>query len=203
VSDAVDWDERYRSGDTPWEKGRAHPALPDWLRSHAMEGRVLVPGCGSGHDVRAIAATGAESVGFDIAESAVRAAESVPRVGNEVYVCGDLFDPPEAWTGAFDWVFEHTCFCAIPPEMRGSYVDSVARLLKPGGRLLAIFFINPDHDEAGPPFGCPVEELEQLFSPFFFLEEERENLRTFEGREGRERLRVLRKRQGVVFKDQV
>lgn len=195
VNEAAAWDSRYRSGDIPWEKGRAHPALPEWLKDHPITGRVLVPGCGSGHDVRVIAEGGAEVTGLDIAPGAVRLAEGHPRAGNEGYVCGDLFQPPEEWRGMFDWVFEHTCFCAIAPEMREGYVTSVAGLLKPGGRLLAIFFINPDHDEGGPPFGCTDDSLEELFSPYFLFEEERRDLRTYEGREGREVLWVLRLRQ--------
>ena len=31
---------------------------------------------------------------------------------------------------------EHTCFCAIEPGQRGAYRAAVARLLKPGGRLV-------------------------------------------------------------------
>lgn len=192
VNAEVDWEDRYRAGDTPWEKGRGHPALADWLTKNGIAGRVLVPGCGSGHDVRLIAARGAEVVGFDIAPSAMPAAGSFSKVGNERYVRGDLFDPPAEWTGTFDWVFEHTCFCAISPTMRENYARSVAKLLKPGGRLLAIFYLDPDH-EGGPPYGCTVEELDRLFSAFF-LEEERDHLPTYEGREGRERLRVLRLR---------
>lgn len=193
ASDAVDWDERYRLGDTPWEKGRAHPALADWLKSHELTGRVLVPGCGTGHDVRAIALTGAEVVGLDVAPSAIKAAREYARTGEETYVCGDLFAPPSAWSGTFDWIVEHTCFCAILSGDRQNYADNVARLLKPDGYLLAVFFLNPDH-EGGPPYGCTTTELDRLFGPFFQLEDERRNLATYEGREGRELLRLLRRR---------
>ena len=53
----MDWEERYESGDTPWEKGAPAPPLLEWLDSRgSIRGDVLVPGCGSGYDVRAIAA---------------------------------------------------------------------------------------------------------------------------------------------------
>ena len=54
----TDWEERYRQADTPWDKGVAHPAVVRWLAEHPgrMTGAVLVPGCGLGHDARAIAA---------------------------------------------------------------------------------------------------------------------------------------------------
>src|SRR6185436_510590 len=84
----TDWESRYRSGDMPWEKGAAHPALIAFLKSNPVHGRVLVPGCGLGHDVRALAATADEVVGLDLAPSAVRVAKAHPAVGGERYVRG-------------------------------------------------------------------------------------------------------------------
>ena len=67
----------------------------------------------------------------------------------------------------FDWLFEHTLFCAIQPEERDDYERAVLRWLKPGGRYLAVNYIIPDTD--GPPFGTTRDELWQRFSPFFNL----------------------------------
>lgn len=186
----INWEEQYRIGDTPWEKGSAHPALVEWLATNAIAGRAIVPGCGLGHDVRALARSGAEVVGLDVAPLAITAAEAFPRVGKETYILGDLFDPG-VLQGEFDWVFEHTCFCAIRPDRREDYARRVTALLKPGGHLLAIFFLNPDNDEEGPPYGCSLEELDTLFSTRFQLVNERGDLPTYPGREGRELLRLL------------
>jgi SAM-dependent methyltransferase len=191
----VDWEERYRSGDTPWEKGAAHPALVRWLKTNPVSGRVIVPGCGLGYDARVLARTGAEVVGVDVAPSAIAAAEAFPRHGKESYILGDFFDPGVV-QGEFDWVFEHTCFCAIRPDRREDYARRVIELLKPGGRLLAIFFLDPEPDESdegGPPFGCSLEELDTLFSPHFQLIDQIDDLPTYPGREGREILRLLRR----------
>ena len=189
----VDWDQFYRQGETPWEKGAPHPALIEWVNENPLGGRVLVPGCGFGHDVRALAAAGAEVLGLDIAPLAIAAARAFPRCGHESYILADLFDPG-AVRGKFDWVFEHTCFCAIPPDRRGEYAARVAALLEPGGRFLAIFFLNPDHNENGPPYGCQVNELDALFLPTFELVSQRHAFPTYPGREGRELLRLLVRR---------
>ena len=64
----TDWESKYQAGDMPWEKGEASPGLVDFLAAHPElpRGTVCVPGCGTGHDVRAWAQAGfaaSESVG--------------------------------------------------------------------------------------------------------------------------------------------
>jgi len=192
----TDWENHYRRGETPWEKGAASPGLEDFLANEPVRGRVLVPGCGFGHDVRALAATAEEVVGIDIAPSAITAARAFPSVGGEQYVIADLFNLPRDWRGAFDWLWEHTCFCAIDPAQRPAYVDAVAVALKPGGQLLAIFYLDPgnDHPDEGPPFEVSITELDRLFLPRFTLLREWLPARAYSGREGRQWMRLLVRR---------
>jgi SAM-dependent methyltransferase len=147
----TDWEARYQRGETPWEKGRPHPALIDFLAVDGLlAGEVFVPGCGSGFDARALSTPSNRVIGIDLAPYAIAKANSFPKAGQEEYLLADLFALPPEFNGRFDLVFEHTCFCAIEPMRRAQYVEAIVRLLKPGGKLIAIFFINPDHDEEGP-----------------------------------------------------
>ncbi len=188
----TDWDAAYAEGETPWEKGGAHPALVDFLAEHGpLAGEIFVPGCGSGHDVRALSNAANHVVGLDFSTQAITRATAQPRSGREEYVQADLFALPAELDSAFDWVFEHTCFCAIDPAQRADYVRTITRVLRPGGKLLAIFFLNPDHDEDGPPFPVSRDELEQFFGEKFALEREWIPMRTHPGREGRELMRLL------------
>ena len=59
--------------------------------------------------------------------------------------------------------------------------------------MIAIFFLNPDHDEGGPPYGIFRAELDALFGAQFFLEKEWIPRRTYESREERELMRILRR----------
>jgi len=69
----MDREQRYRTGDTPWEKGAPAPPLLDWIRERgALNGSIQVLGCGSGYDVRALAAAAPAA---EVEESSV----SVPR----------------------------------------------------------------------------------------------------------------------------
>jgi methyl halide transferase len=189
----TDWEAAYQRRETPWEKGHPHPALVDFLAENGtLGGKIFVPGCGSGHDVRALSTADNHVVGVDLAPFAIAKAKERPRIGREEYLRADLFDLAPKFDGQFDWVFEHTCFCAIDPARREEYVRSIVRLRQPQGRLLAIFFINPDHAEEGPPYRVSTEELEGLFGNRFSLEREWVPQRTHPGREGRELMRVLK-----------
>ena len=198
----MDWDRRYQKGDIPWEKGAPAPPLLEWLQARGpLHGKVLVPGCGYGHDVRAIAAAApdAKVVGIDISPLAVDRARQFPVAGQEVYQLGDLFNLGPEYSGEFQGAFEHTCFCAIDPERRFDYVHAIADALQMGGFLLAIFYLNPWDDgeepaEGGPAFGVLITELDQLFDPVFDRVDEMYPRCSFPGREGREIIRLLRKK---------
>ena len=192
----IDWDARYVAGDTPWDKGGAHPALVARLQEIPLTGRVLVPGCGAGHDVRAIAAQGAESVlGLDVSPTALSRARSFPKAGNECYQEGDFLTGNAVPTGSFDVLFEHTCLCAIPPERRADYVRAAATALRDGGLLLAVFFTNPENPEPhSPPFRCDLAEMALLFNKDFEMLETSTAIPTYSEREGRETLCLLRKK---------
>lgn len=192
----TDWNEQYAIGETPWDKGEPSPPLLEALGRLEISGRILVPGCGTGHDVRALAGQGAHVVGLDIAALAIERARTIAPVAGEEYVCGDLFDLPASLRGTFDAVFEHTCFCAIDPAMRPAYVAAVHGALRPGGLLYAVFYLDPGNasPDEGPPFETSVAELDRLFLPTFDLVEEWLPTAAYPGREGREWFRVMRSR---------
>ena len=197
LPDPVDWEARYRAGDTPWDEGTAAPALVDFLSRHPIRGEVLVPGSGAGHDVRALAAQGADVLGLDLSPTAVGLARSFPPAGSERYEQGDLFHLPPSWHGRLDWVVEHTCFCAIPPARRADYARAISLALKPGGHYLGIFYMNPSAPQ-GPPHGTTREEISSLFDPGFTLLEEWTPRENFEGREGRELCQLRRKAEQAI-----
>ncbi|PAW64193.1 MAG: hypothetical protein B9S36_02990 [Verrucomicrobiia bacterium Tous-C2TDCM] len=197
------WDNLYREKTTPWDKGAPAPPLLEWIGANPSQigGRVLVPGCGLGHDVRALAALAdvTSVVGLDLSPTAVALAAEFSKVGRESYLTGDLFALDDAHLGTYDWVWEHTCFCAIEPSMREEYVRAVHGSLKPGAGLLGVFYLDPYDDEhqpgGGPPHGCSIGELSERFerSDRFRIEESFVPTRSYPGREGLERLVRMRR----------
>ena len=167
----TNWEERYQTGDTPWEKGEPSPGLVDFLAGHPElpRGTVAVPGCGTGHDVRAWARAGFEASGFDLAPSAVRLS-GIRTVEAELkarFACCDFL--VEAPPQPFDWIFEHTLFCAIEPRRRDDYMAAVLRWLEPDGQFLGVHYMLREGD--GPPYGITQEELIERFSPHFELKQ--------------------------------
>lgn len=192
----TNWDQAYQENFTPWDKGQPSPPLADWFSRNKITGRVLVPGSGVGHDVAHLVSLGIDAIGLDIAPTAIeRAKARYPQMA-ERFVLGDLFE----LKGQFDAVVEHTCLCALPPEWRVSYRDAVASLLKPGGLLIGIWFVNPEMDpgETGPPFGISPDELSALFASRFDIVESHTPKTAYLGREGRELLRVMKLRTSAA-----
>src|SRR5438105_15490115 len=104
------WEERYQTHDMPWEKGEPSPGLVDFLAAHPelARGTVCVPGCGTGHDVRAWAGAGFQAFGYDLAPSAIKLGiERTEAAGRsaEFHLADFLHDQPPF---LFDWLFEHT-----------------------------------------------------------------------------------------------
>lgn len=191
----TNWDQAYQENFTPWDKGQPSPPLVEWFSRNKPKGRVLVPGCGVGHDVAHLVSLGIDAFGLDIAPTAIaRAKERYPQL-SERFMLGDLFE----LRGQFDAIAEHTCLCALPPEWRVRYRDAAVSLLKPGGLLIGIWFVNPQMDpgETGPPFGISPDELTALFEPRFEVIESVAPQTAYPGREGRELLRVMRLRDST------
>lgn len=190
-----DWNQLYETGETPWDKGLPTPVLAEVQQRHPglLKGEVMVPGCGTGSDARWLATQGCRATGVDIASLAVERARSLDAGQGVQYILASLFDLPEELRGKFDLVWEHTCLCALNPELRKAYIHGVHAALKAGGLVAGVFFIDPEMDpgETGPPFGISPEELTGLWEEAGFTVQDSWVPETgYPGRVGRERVLI-------------
>lgn len=153
------WDARYAETDIPWDMGNVSPPLVCFHTAGQLPAakRVLVPGCGSGYEVAYLLNAGYEAVGVDFSPRAIEAARRL--IGGKpgsAAVVADLLAPDVDALGVFDWAFDQTFFCAIAPHRRPEYARSMARLIAPGGQMLALSFRVAS--EGGPPFDSTPEE---------------------------------------------
>ena len=186
------WNELYKKGDTPWDKGTHAPLLDVlWKKQPQLfRGRVLVPGCGLGHDARWLAKHGCQVVAVDIAPLAIERAKQFNPDNCIDFRLANLFELPEDLPGTFDLVWEHTCFCALDPSLREEFIAAVRGALKPSGTVAGVFYMNPDLDpgETGPPFGIALDELIAFWEKGGFeIDEHWAPDVAYEGRAGRER----------------
>ena len=197
-SDRAFWEGLYQHGEDGWDLGAATPPLVRWTAAHPelVDGkRVLVIGCGRGHDARMLARAGAKVTAVDFAAEAVAGARALAAsegVTMEV-LQADLFELPSQpeHAGRYDLCVEHTCFCAIDPARRAEYVEAVRALVVDGGHLLALFYAHGR--PGGPPFTTDDAELERLFPPRFVVEHREIPPDSLERRRGAERLWLLRR----------
>jgi methyl halide transferase len=169
IADSSYWEQRYQNKDAKWDLGQAAPPFVNLLKGSdaPRSGYTAVLGCGSGNDALLFAESGFKVVGFDFAPSAIELANSRAASMNvdTEFVLANIFELPAKYLSSFDYVVEHTCFCAIPLEQRQDYIRVVRSLLKPTGELIALFWAHSRPD--GPPFGTNEGEIRTLFSPAF------------------------------------
>ena len=106
----------------PWDRGEASPQLGAWLAAGALKPcRILVPGCGSGYEVAALATAGFEVTALDYSSEAItRTRKQLEPAGLQARLveADALVWQPER---AFDAIYEQTCLCALYPDQRCSW----------------------------------------------------------------------------------
>jgi len=181
-SQADFWDTRFRGGVTPWDAAGVPLLLGKWLENR-KPCRVLIPGCGTGYEVRAFAARGHDVLAIDFSDAAIEAAQrELGKLADRVRKADFFnFDTPP-----FDLVYERAFMCALPRRMWAQWAERVADLLRPGAELAGFFYF--DDNEKGPPFGVAPHALQQLLQGQFILAEEKaipaaDSLPVFKGKE--------------------
>lgn len=159
----ADWEARYQAGSTRWDRGEPSPSLERWLETTELPpgARIVVPGCGFGHEVPALAARGYRVTGLDVAPTPVQhLRETLRAAGLQAEVVqADMLDwQPET---PVDGIYEQTSLCALPPEQWATYAEQLHRWLRPGGELFACFM--QTGREGGPPFHCDLPDMQALF----------------------------------------
>jgi SAM-dependent methyltransferase len=163
------WNERFRTHTTGWDRGAVHPQLLHWITEGTLKPcRILVPGCGAGHEVLHLAAAGFEVTALDYAEQAVAlVTERLQKQGLSATVLqADVrqWDAPQP----FDAIWEQTCLCALYPDDWMAYANRLHQWLTPQGRLFALFMqtAKPGAEEGwiqGPPYHCDILAMRAVF----------------------------------------
>ena len=180
------WSDIYAGGQPNWDLAAPSPVLVDMLpRLKLPKSRILVLGCGEGHDAALFAEAGHVVTAVDFSKEGLRRGkERYAHLSNLFFHESNIFDLPMDWNNSFDLVIEHTCFCAIAPDQRTEMVRLWRRMLHEQGQLMSVFYIM--EKRIGPPFGVTEWEirkhLEKHFH-FLFWSRWRQSIESRQGRE--------------------
>ena len=155
-----------------FDMGCPSPALRRFIDDDEIpSGTALVPGCGRGYDVWALAAPDREVVGLELSNKAIESALECPTKGgckapgNVKFLNENFFDHELK----YDFIYDYTFLCALDPSIRSDWASKMASLVKTGGLLMTLIFpITKEEKVGGPPFQMTLELVEELLIPVGF-----------------------------------
>ncbi len=148
IHDRTSFENLY-AGQPRWEIGRPQKALLDV--TDQITGSILDSGCGTGENALFFASRGHKVMGIDfLAEPISLARQKATERGlTATFLVMDalaLKDLPEV----FDTVIDSGLFHVFSDDDRRRYVDGLASVLKPGGKLFLLCFSDQEPGTQGP-----------------------------------------------------
>ncbi len=137
------------SGKAPWDIPKPQSAFV--AVADKVANRILDAGCGTGENALFFAARGCQVVGVDFVEEAIRRARTkAAERGLEVeFLVKDALTLGE-WERRFLSVIDSGLFHVFSDDDRKRYVDGLAHVLEPGGRLFLLCFSDDEPGKQGP-----------------------------------------------------
>lgn len=165
------FEERYKSGDTPWDHNAPDGNLIDVITHKPICGcKALEIGCGTGNNAIWLAQNNFDVTGCDIAETAIAAAKkkaAASTVDCTFCVADFLINPIPGQP--FGFVFDRGCFHSLDTHReRAQFAVNVFSHLNAGGRWLTLVGNADDRQnrDVGPP-RLTAEDLVSAVEPCF------------------------------------
>lgn len=164
------FDKSY-DGVPPWEIGRPQSEILQLLDEGKISGTVLDVGCGTGEQALEIARRGMSAVGVDSSPKAIgRAKEKAKEQNLSVnFVVGDALQLQNL-NRQFDTAIDCGLFHVFRDAERPIYVQSLSKILSPGGRLILICFSDAEARQGGPR-RITTAELRESFAKGWIFED--------------------------------
>ena len=158
----TDFQDRYQSGNTPWELGRPDKDLIELVQNRPVPAsRALEIGCGTGHNSIWLAKMGFATVGIDMSSLAIeQARKNAEHAAVQVrFECMD-FIKDALDENPFGFAFDRGCFHTMDSDLdRALFATRLAEKLDANGLWLSII----GNDDAPPrKEGPPRRTAEQI-----------------------------------------
>ena len=167
MSEEVRWEERYRSGDTPWDTGMPSSELQRVVAAENIRPcRAIELGCGTGTNAVWLAQQGFDVTAVDLSAQALsRARARAASEGAKVsFLCADVLNLPDL--GSFDFFFDRGCYHVVRRIDVQSYQQTLRQLTHAGTVGLVLAGNAREPHEPGPPVVDEREIREELGQVF-------------------------------------
>ena len=141
--------EHFYAGPAPWDIGK--PQRPFVAIADRVASPVLDAGCGTGEAALYFAAWGHRVTGIDFLEEAIRRARvKAAERGLAVEFLVKDATALGAWGARFATVIDCGLFHVFSDDDRRRYVEGLARVIEPNGRLFLLCFSDHEPGNEGP-----------------------------------------------------
>ncbi len=172
MTEPIEWNDRYRDGNLPWDTGRPSSELQRVLSRNTIQPcRALELGCGTGSNCVWLVQQGFEVTGIDVAPLAVEQAEQRANTAGVKarFVVADVLDLPDL-DGPFAFFLDRGCYHAVRRNAPQQYAPAVARHLTSGGRGLILTGNAREPHDPGPPVVTEEQIRDELGLAFQILD---------------------------------
>ena len=167
------WTKRWDAGKVPWDLGGIPRALVSYLTRDRTPTRVLIPGCGTGYEVKAFHEAGHDVTAIEFCATAVaHAREVLGPLGDRVIHAN--FFKHDFGTSRFGLIYERGFLCSLPPAKWPDYVSRMANLLEEGGKLVGLFLYGNEPEP--PPYPLTKGTAASLLGQSFCLRHTEESV---------------------------
>lgn len=163
------WTTRYKEERTGWDIGYPSTPLKEYIDQLGDKSiSILIPGAGNAYEAEYLWKQGFQNVFvMDISEFPLNQfAKRNPDFPKEQLLLEDFFKHEIQ----YDLIFEQTFFCSFIPtdKNRNAYAKHMAKLLKPTGKLVGVWFDFPlTGDLEKRPFGGNKKLYLRYLEPYF------------------------------------
>ena len=156
------------AGQAPWDIPKAQRVFVD--AADQITGSILDAGCGTGENALFFASRGHKVTGIDFLEEPIRRAKekAAERIRSVNFLVMDALAIKEIHE-LFDSVIDCGLFHVFSDEDRRRYVEGLATILKPGGKLFLLCFSDEEPGTQGPR-RVSAKELHDAFTEDWEIE---------------------------------
>ena len=161
----------YEEGTPPWDIGRPQPRFVALRDAGIVQSPIIDVGCGTGEHAILFAEAGHEVVGVDLVPRAIELARSKATIRG-VQVRFELGDALELSALGLTFATALDCgvFHVFDDGDRVRYVQSLGRIVRPGGRYFMMVFSDIEPTEWGGPRRIRKDEIESAFADDWIVE---------------------------------